>query len=179
MLPILYALLCTLSAASIKADQCAVVEPRYWIFEGLLIGGQKTWYAHEQYGAATIISTKCYSIGLYLQDYSLIHNAFDAPYRYYDGSNKKHSVRILSYIVGNKAKYYMIVNNKEVTLTLLALNWHWIAFYGCQDGKGAVIIMTTEKTRNERLIAEATKAARKVVRLPLHSKDMHCNSTDL
>ncbi|VEN51974.1 unnamed protein product [Callosobruchus maculatus] len=179
MLPISYALLCTLFAAGIKAEQCAVVEPRFWIFEALLIGGEKTWHAQEQYGTATILSSKCYSIGYYLQDYSLLHNEFDAPYRYYDERNTKQAVNIRTYVIGNKAKYYAIVNNKEITLTLIALNWHWIVFYGCQEGEGAVIILTMQKTRNERLIAEATEAARKVVRLPSHSKDMHCNSTDL
>ncbi|VEN51973.1 unnamed protein product [Callosobruchus maculatus] len=139
MLPILYALLCTLFAASIKADQCAVIEPRYWIFEGVIIAAQKTWYTQQQYGAATIISTKCYSIGFYLQDYSLIHNEFDAPYRYYDERNKMQAINIRSYIIGNKAKYYIVVNNKELVLTLIAANWHWLAFYGCQEGKGEYV----------------------------------------
>ncbi|VEN51971.1 unnamed protein product [Callosobruchus maculatus] len=177
-MPILYALLCTLLAASIKADRCAVVEPRYWVFEAIF-ASQKTWYTQQQYGAATIISKKCYSGGFYLPDYSLINNEFDAPFRYYDDSNRKQVVNIRCYVIGNKAKYYAVVNNKELTLTLIALNWHWLAFYACQEGEGAVIIMTTEKTRNEQLIAEATEAARKVVPLPSHSKDMHCNSTDL
>nr|CAI5837377.1 unnamed protein product [Callosobruchus analis] len=140
---------------------------------------QKTWYAQQQYGAATIISDRCWGVGFYVQDFSLFQNAFVAPFKYYDESNTEQVVRAPAYIIGNKAKYLIVINNKELVLNLIAHSRHWMAFYACQDGEGAVLILTDQKSRNERLIAEATREARKVVRLPSPTKDLRCDSTDL
>nr|CAI5853548.1 unnamed protein product [Callosobruchus analis] len=137
--------------AIIDANRCDVVSPKYCILEAVFCCSQKTWYAQQQYGAATIISD----------------------------SNTEQVVRTPAYVIGNKAKYFIVINNRELVLNLIAHSRHWIVFYACQDGEGVVIVMTGQKSRNERLIAEATREARKVVRLPSPTKDLHCDSTDL
>ncbi|CAH2004662.1 unnamed protein product [Acanthoscelides obtectus] len=140
---------------------------------------QRTWYAQHQYGETPLISDRCYSIGFYLQDFTLLHAAVDAPFTYRDESGLKQHERIRCYVLGNKAKYYLVHNKKEITFSVIVLNHKAIAFYVCQGGKGTVLIFTTQKERDEKLIAETTEEARKYVAIPTYSKNMECNSTDL
>ncbi|CAH2004664.1 unnamed protein product [Acanthoscelides obtectus] len=144
-----------------------------------------TWYAQHQYGEATIMSSKCYSIGFNILDVSLLHNSLNAPFTYYDECNVKKTVHFRCYMIGNKAKYYLVVNNRELTYNLIAhspLNCSsdpWLVLYACQEGRPAAIVFTKEKKRCEKTIAEAVKAAQKVVKLPSNSTDLQCNTTDL
>ncbi|VEN55823.1 unnamed protein product [Callosobruchus maculatus] len=49
----------------------------------LLIAGNKDWYVQQRYGPP-IVAEKCWSSSLYVSDFSVLENAMNANWTFYD-----------------------------------------------------------------------------------------------
>ncbi|VEN55825.1 unnamed protein product [Callosobruchus maculatus] len=99
-----------------------------------LIVGSKIWYVQQRYGPP-IIAEKCWSSTFYLSDFNVLENAFNVNWTFYDPNEKSPSSRVKMNVIANSAKFYVVFNNKEVSITNLIVTPELIVGSLCSDSK--------------------------------------------
>ncbi|VEN37257.1 unnamed protein product, partial [Callosobruchus maculatus] len=143
-----------------KNNHCPVLPAATTANEELSLIGDNYLYSHQRYGQP-IVADKCWSSSFFLKDYNLVDDVFNLKWTLWEKScNNSETVKTRG--IGSDAKYLSVFNDKEIVHTKIVVTSKYIVNYMCSRDEYSLEIFTTSKKRDEKLIKEATEAAKKL-----------------
>ncbi|VEN61255.1 unnamed protein product [Callosobruchus maculatus] len=174
LLTLLGSLLFVDASNSTKDQHCQPLAPATNMVALFMTIGNRYLYAQHRFGAP-LVSEKCWSDSAFFVEYNIFDNAMHHNWTLYDRKEGERIKRVKCSIIANSSKLYTIFEGREMVQTMIVVNPEYIVNYVCSGNEHAVIILTARKNRDERIIQEAIRAAKKIVDLPSPSVNMECD----
>ncbi|VEN61253.1 unnamed protein product [Callosobruchus maculatus] len=165
---------CLLVVGASDCKQCPILSAAGTVNDEFSLLGDNILYVHHRFGPE-MVAEKCWSTSFFVSDYNLLDDSLHLNWTYYeqDPCNRSEIVKVAA--IGNEAKYYGAFHGKALIHTEIAMTREYVVNYICNGDDYAVEILTTNKKRDERVIKDAIKAAKKVIDLPSPSVNLECD----